>query len=184
MRTTVAMAADPPRERMLRSSGSTSRTVKSSVLRADSSDCVNNGAVGEIRLVEVTEEVLDAPALEALVDDARAGAVVTFSGTVRDHDHGRSVSTLTYEGHPTAEAVLMEVAKEIDSRFDVIALVVVHRVGPIPIGESALVAVVASAHRGEAFAACHALVDLTKERLPVWKHQVFSDGTDEWVNCA
>lgn len=155
-----------------------------SVPRAYPGPADNNGPMGEIRLVEVTERVLDVPALQALVDDPRAGAVVTFSGTVRDHDHGRSVSTLTYEGHPSAEAVLMEVAKEIDSRFDLLALVVVHRVGPIPIGESALVAAVATAHRGEAFAACQALVDLTKERLPVWKHQVFSDGTDEWVNCA
>ena len=140
--------------------------------------------MGEIRLVEVVERSLDATAIEALVADSRAGAVVSFSGNVRDHDHGRSVATLTYEGHPSAEAVLMEVAKEIDSRFDLVALAVAHRVGPIAIGEPALVAAVATAHRGEAFAACQALVDLTKERLPVWKHQVFTDGTDEWVNCA
>lgn len=140
--------------------------------------------MGEIRQVEVTDRALDVHGLETLVDDARAGAVVSFSGTVRDHDHGRSVSTLTYEGHPSAESVLAEVAKEIDARFDVIALAVAHRVGPIPIGESALVAAVATAHRGEAFAACQALVDLVKEKLPVWKHQVFTDGTDEWVNCA
>ncbi|MDA2986733.1 MAG: molybdenum cofactor biosynthesis protein MoaE [Actinomycetota bacterium] len=140
--------------------------------------------MGEIRRVEVTDCALDVHGLEALVDDARAGAVVSFSGTVRDHDHGRSVSTLTYEGHPSAESVLAEVAKEIDARFDIIALAVAHRVGPIPIGESALVAAVATAHRGEAFAACQALVDLVKEKLPVWKHQVFTDGTDEWVNCA
>lgn len=145
---------------------------------------VNNGAMGEIRLVEVTERVLDVHAIESLVDHPRAGAIVSFSGTVRDHDHGRSVATLTYEGHPTAEAVLAEVAKEIDGRFEVIALAVAHRVGPIPIGESALVAAVATAHRAEAFSACQALVDVTKERLPVWKHQVFADGTDEWVNCA
>jgi len=140
--------------------------------------------MGEIRQVEVTDRALDVYGLETLVDDARAGAVVSFSGTVRDHDHGRSVSTLTYEGHPSAESVLAEVAKEIDARFDMIALAVAHRVGPIPIGESALVAAVATAHRGEAFAACQALVDLVKEKLPVWKHQVFTDGTDEWVNCA
>ena len=140
--------------------------------------------MGEIRLVEVVERSLDATLIEALVADPRAGAVVSFSGNVRDHDHGRSVATLTYEGHPSAEAVLMEVAKEIDGRFDLVALAVAHRVGPIAIGEPALVAAVATAHRGEAFAACQALVDLTKERLPVWKHQVFTDGTDEWVNCA
>lgn len=145
---------------------------------------VNNGAVGEIRLVEVGEMPLDASAIEAVVADSRAGAVVSFSGNVRDHDHGRDVASLTYEGHPTAEAVLKDVAQEIAARFDVIALAVAHRVGPIVIGEAALVAAVSTAHRGEAFAACQALVDLTKERLPVWKHQVFADGTDEWVNCA
>jgi len=84
--------------------------------------------MGEIRQVEVTDRALDVYGLETLVDDARAGAVVSFSGTVRDHDHGRSVSTLTYEGHPSAESVLAEVAKEIDARFDMIALAVAHRV--------------------------------------------------------
>ena len=140
--------------------------------------------MGEIRLVEVTDQPLDRLAIERLVCDDRAGAVVLFSGNVRNNDHGREVATLTYEGHPTAKAVLAEVAKEIDARFDVVSLAVAHRVGPLSIGDAALVAAVASAHRGEAFAACQALVDLTKERLPVWKHQVFADGTDEWVNCA
>ena len=76
------------------------------------------------------------------------------------------------------------IAREIADRFDVVALAVIHRYGPIPVGEAALVAAVSTAHRGDAFAACAALVDLTKERLPVWKHQVFADGSDEWVNCA
>jgi molybdopterin synthase catalytic subunit len=140
--------------------------------------------MGEIRLVEVVDRPLDAAALEQLVADDRAGAIVSFSGNVRDHDHGRSVASLTYEGHPTAEAVLKDVAQEIDSRFDLVALAVAHRVGSLQIGDAALIAVVATAHRDEAFRACAALVDLTKERLPVWKHQVFADGTDEWVNCA
>jgi molybdopterin synthase catalytic subunit len=151
---------------------------------ADPAHGVNNGPMGEIRLVEVVERPLDAAAVERLVADHRAGAVVSFSGNVRDHDHGRSVASLTYEGHPSAEAVLVDVAQAIDARFDLISLAVAHRVGPIAMGEAALVAVVASAHREEAFRACAALVDLTKERLPVWKHQVFTDGTDEWVNCA
>jgi molybdopterin synthase catalytic subunit len=140
--------------------------------------------MGEIRLVEVVDRPLDAAAIERLVADERAGAIVSFSGNVRDHDHGRTVASLTYEGHPTAEAVLKDVAQEIESRFDVVALAVAHRVGALEIGDAALVAVVATAHREEAFGACAALVDLTKERLPVWKHQVFADGTDEWVNCA
>lgn len=138
----------------------------------------------QIALVHVGVEPIDADRVRALVNLPEAGAVVTFSGDVRDHDHGRVVASLTYEGHPTAAAVLLEVAQQIAAEHEVLAIAVVHRVGPIAIGESALVAAVSSAHRQEAFAACSALVDLTKERLPVWKHQVFADGTDEWVNCA
>jgi molybdopterin synthase catalytic subunit len=140
--------------------------------------------MGHIRLVEVVERPLILGALRALVADHRAGAVVSFSGDVRDHDHDREVVSLTYEGHPSAQAVLRDVADEIDERFDLVALAVAHRVGALAVGEAALVAVVATAHRDEAFRACAALVDLTKEKLPVWKHQVFADGSDEWVNCA
>jgi molybdopterin synthase catalytic subunit len=140
--------------------------------------------VGVIRLAEVTDRPLDVSAMESLSADDRAGAVVTFSGTVRDHDHGRAVATLTYEGHPSAEDVLRSVAEQVAADFDIVSLAVAHRVGALAVGDAALVAVVTAAHRGDAFRACSALVDLTKERLPVWKHQVFADGTDEWVNCA
>jgi molybdopterin synthase catalytic subunit len=137
-----------------------------------------------IRSVEVTERPLDLDAMQRLVSDARVGAIVSFSGNVRNHDHGRAVTSLHYEGHPSAENILREVAEDIAARFEVLTLAVAHRVGPLAIGDAALVAAVGTAHRGEAFKACEALVDLTKERLPVWKHQVFEDGTDEWVNCA
>jgi molybdopterin synthase catalytic subunit len=140
--------------------------------------------VTQIRLVEIAEGPIGVSVLERLVADDAAGAVVTFSGNVRDHDHGRQVARLTYEGHPTAPEVLADVAREIAERFDLIALAVSHRIGDLVIGDAALVAAVSSAHREEAFRACAALVDLTKEKLPVWKHQVFTDGTDEWVNCA
>ena len=142
--------------------------------------------MGEIRLVEVSERVLSTADLEAAVADPRAGAVVVVADIAaeRDHDHGRSVASLTYEGHPSAAEVLGQVAAEIAARPEVIAVAVAHRVGPIAIGEAALVAAVATAHRQAAFAACTDLVDLTKDRIPVWKHQVFADGTDEWVNCA
>ena len=137
-----------------------------------------------IRSVEVTERPLDLDAMHRLVSDDRVGAIVSFSGNVRNHDHGRAVTSLHYEGHPSAETILREVAQDIAARFEVVTLAVAHRVGPLEIGDAALVAAIGTAHRGEAFRACEALVDLTKERLPVWKHQVFEDGTDEWVNCA
>lgn len=132
----------------------------------------------------VTESEISADVVAALTASTSAGAVVTFSGDVRDHDHGRIVARLDYEGHPTAAAVLAEVAAEVASRHDVIALAVMHRIGPLEIGDCALAAAVSAAHRGAAFAACADLVDTTKERLPVWKHQLFADGTEEWVNCA
>ena len=103
---------------------------------------------------------------------------------MRDHDHGRSVVSLTYEAHPSAQEVLETVVGDFAADSSVTAIAAVHRVGEIPIGQAALVVAVASSHRSEAFTAAGALVDLIKEKLPVWKHQFFADGTDEWVNCA
>jgi molybdopterin synthase catalytic subunit len=138
----------------------------------------------DVRRADVVHEPISVQEVISLVTDRAAGAVVSFSGDVRDHDHGRDVAHLEYEGHPTAAAVIAEVAADIAKRHDIIAIAVLHRVGPLQVGDSALVAAVSAAHRGEAFAACTELVDETKHRLPVWKHQVFADGTDEWVNCA
>jgi len=134
-------------------------------------------------LVSVTSQPLDLAAHEAAVADPRAGAVVSFQGVVRDHDHGRSVLSLEYEGHPSAEDVLREVADEVAADPAVHAVAVSHRLGPLAIGEVALVAAVSTAHRAAAFAACARLVDEAKARLPIWKRQLFADGTEEWVNC-
>jgi molybdopterin synthase catalytic subunit len=134
-------------------------------------------------LVTVTDQPLDLAAHEEAVAGPASGAVVSFQGVVRDHDHGRGVTVLEYEGHPTAEAVLREVAEEIAADPDVHAVAVSHRVGRLAVGDVALVAAVGTAHRAAAFAACARLVDEAKARLPIWKHQIFTDGTDEWVNC-
>jgi molybdopterin synthase catalytic subunit len=133
----------------------------------------------------VSESTVDAYEHADLVASAAAGAVVTFSGVVRDHDHGRGVRELEYTAHPTAERVLGEVAAEVAARAPagVRALAVSHRVGPLAIGDVALACAVAADHRAEAFAVCAELVDEVKRVLPVWKRQVFTDGTVEWVNC-
>ncbi|AVT40021.1 molybdenum cofactor biosynthesis protein MoaE [Plantactinospora sp. BB1] len=133
--------------------------------------------------VAVGTAPLDVAFHESVVADAAAGAVVSFQGVVRDHDHGRSVLRLEYEGHPSAADVLREVAAEIAADPDVHAVAVSHRLGPLEIGDVALVAAVSTAHRAAAFAACARLVDEVKARLPVWKRQLFADGTEEWVNC-
>lgn len=149
---------------------------------------VAGGAVtppaGVVARAEVTTEPLDAAAYEAAVAHRAAGAVVSFAGVVRDHDHERPVASLEYEAHPTATAVLVEVVTEIaKSDPHLYAVAVGHRIGPLRIGDAALLVAVSCAHRGAAFDACRRIVDEVKERLPVWKHQLFADGTEEWVNC-
>ena len=137
-----------------------------------------------VHLSEVTEARINAEAVKALVSDSTTGAVVLFSGDVRNHDHGRTVISLTYEGHPSSQEVFAAVVNNFAAQSQTTAIAAVHRIGDIPIGEAALVVAVGSSHRGDAFAAAGALVDVIKEELPVWKHQFFSDGSDEWVNCA
>jgi len=134
-------------------------------------------------LCEVTATPLSVDAHLAAVSGPASGAVVVFSGVVRDHDSGRAVVALEYEGHPSAGAVLEACRAEIAADPLVHAVAVSHRIGALGIGDSALVAAVSAAHRAEAFAACERLVDIVKDRLPIWKRQVFPDGTDEWVNC-
>ncbi|MFS0706184.1 molybdenum cofactor biosynthesis protein MoaE [Cellulomonas sp. 179-A 9B4 NHS] len=133
---------------------------------------------------DVTTGPVDVDALAAAVADAAAGAVVTFGGVVRDHDHGRAVTAIEYVAHPDAGAVLARVVADVAGRSPVDAVAVVHRVGPLGVGEAALGVAVSAAHRQEAFAVAALLVDEVKEHLPVWKRQVFDDGTHEWVNCA
>jgi molybdopterin synthase catalytic subunit len=134
--------------------------------------------------VALIDQPLDVAAHEAAVAHPAAGAVVSFAGVVRDHDGGRGVARLVYEAHPSAEAVLAEVAAEIAKDPLVQGIAVSHRVGELAIGDVALAAAVATAHRGDAFTLCARLVDEVKARIPVWKHQHFADGTDEWVNAA
>ena len=135
--------------------------------------------------VDLTEQPIELSDYEALVSHESAGAVVGFAGVVRDHDGGRSVTRLEYSAHPSAQQTLADVAAEIAADCQgVRAIAVSHRVGPLQIGDAALVAAVAADHRAAAFATCARLVDTVKERLPVWKHQFFADGADEWVNSA
>jgi molybdopterin synthase catalytic subunit len=133
----------------------------------------------------VGEGVLDVAEHAALVEQAAAGAVVTFAGVVRDHDGGRSVLGLEYSAHPTAATIVAEVAADVAARAQgVRAVAVSHRVGKLAIGEVALACAVAADHRREAFATCSELVEEIKRMLPVWKHQSFADGGDEWVNST
>ncbi len=136
-----------------------------------------------VAIAAVSTEPLDAAAHVDAVGGPAAGATVSFSGVVRDHDAGRSVQLLRYVGHPSAAAVVERVAEAVAAAHLVDAVAVSHRLGDLVVGDVALVVAVSAAHRREAFEAAEALVEAVKAELPVWKHQVFTDGTDEWVSC-
>jgi molybdopterin synthase catalytic subunit len=129
----------------------------------------------------VTSDPLDRAAIEAFVQTSADGALVTFEGIIRNHDHGASVTALDYEAHPDAERFLRETCAEV-ARETGLRVAAAHRVGTLTVGDVALVASVAAPHRAEAFAACALLVDRIKERTPIWKRQHLEGGTTEWVN--
>lgn len=134
---------------------------------------------------DITDRPISVSEHEDLVRHRSAGAVVGFVGMIRDHDGGRRVVRLEYSSHPSAAQVMTDVVTEIAERSRGLrAIAASHRIGALHIGDAALVAAVAADHRQAAFAACALLVDTIKERLPVWKHQFFDDGTEEWVGSA
>jgi molybdopterin synthase catalytic subunit len=134
-----------------------------------------------IRLLALRETPLSLDEVHAAVGDAHAGAMAFFVGTVRDHDAGKAVHALEYSAHPSAEAQLRNVAEKVVAEYQVTALAAVHRTGELEVGDIAVIAAVSCPHRAEAFAACRRLIDDLKHNVPIWKHQHFTDGEDEWV---
>jgi molybdopterin synthase catalytic subunit len=139
----------------------------------------------QIRLIAIRDTDLSVDEVRNAIADPAAGGEVLFIGTVRDNDAARDVAALAYSAHPSAEAELRRVAADIAAKYpEAIGVAAVHRVGDLAVGDLAVVVGVSCAHRGEAFHACHALIDELKASVPVWKHQRFADGTDEWVGSA
>ncbi|MBT2565789.1 molybdenum cofactor biosynthesis protein MoaE [Arthrobacter sp. ISL-85] len=133
----------------------------------------------------------------AAVESDTAGAVVSFSGVVRNHDGGKAVERLSYSAHPSAHQVIADVVARLVAEQDTagdaaratgtgqpVRIWAAHRIGMLEIGDPALVCAVSAAHRGQAFAVCSELVDRIKEQVPIWKEQFFSDGTVEWVGAG
>ena len=128
-------------------------------------------------VARISNEPLSTAEVEVAVQDSRHGAVVLFSGIVRDHDGGHAVETLEYRAHPDAERFLSRCCSEVSAETG-LAVAAVHRVGDLRV---ALVAAVGSAHRAEAFEACARLVERIKAEVPIWKRQGFEGGRTEWV---
>ena len=135
----------------------------------------------QVRLADVRETPLSVEEVLAAVSEAAVGGVTLFVGTVRDHDDDRTVAALDYTAHPTALDRLRDVLDAVAGRHPGVTLAAVHRVGRLAIGEAAVVVAAAAAHRGEAFDASRELIDDLKATVPIWKHQTFADGTEEWV---
>jgi molybdopterin synthase catalytic subunit len=138
-------------------------------------------AAAVVALSGVVDAPISVESCVAAVENDHAGAVVTFAGVVRDHDEGKGVRWLRYSAHPSADSVLREVVAEVALTHPGTRIAALHRVGDLAITDVALACAVASAHRAQAFAACAALVDEIKARVPIWKEQGFVDGTTEWV---
>jgi molybdopterin synthase catalytic subunit len=134
-----------------------------------------------LRLVDLRETPLVVDEVVDALDDESSGGLTLFVGRVRDHDHGKGVVGLDYSAHPSALDKLHEVCERVATAYDVHGLAAVHRVGSLDIGDIAVVVAVASAHRGTAFDASRLLIDTLKDEVPIWKHQRFSDGSEEWV---
>ena len=135
-------------------------------------------------MTELRAEPLSVDQVRAAVADPAAGGIAIFIGAIRDHDHGRGVTALSYSAHPSAEAELGKVAEKVAASHPILALAVTHRTGDLQVGDLAVVAAVAAEHRDVAFAACQQLVDDLKATVPIWKHQFFPGGDSEWVNSA
>jgi len=122
--------------------------------------------------------------LDRVVDEVRneqAGAIATFTGTTRLQSRGRTVTHLDYEAYEgMAERVMAEIAEGLQARYELSAVAIHHRVGRVGIGETSVVIAVSAPHRQDALAACKDAIDELKERVPLWKKEVYSDG-EEWI---
>ncbi|MFJ6083664.1 molybdenum cofactor biosynthesis protein MoaE [Streptomyces sp. NPDC092369] len=137
-----------------------------------------------IRLIAIRDTALSVDEVFRAVGDSAAGGSTLFVGTVRNHDGGADVERLGYSCHPSAEAEMRRIAEKVVAEYPVRALAAVHRVGDLEVGDIAVVVAVSCPHRGEAFAASRKLIDDLKHEVPIWKHQKFSDGTEEWVGAC
>jgi molybdopterin synthase catalytic subunit len=133
----------------------------------------------------ISEHPLDIVGLLASSHHPKAGALVLFSGEVRNHNLGREVSFLEYEAYiPMASKMIREIIDEALSKWSLHIALAQHRVGKVDVGESAVVVITASSHRREAYEANRYIIDRIKHEVPIWKCEYFSDGTKKWGgNC-
>jgi molybdopterin synthase catalytic subunit len=132
-------------------------------------------------MYKVVDGPIDEIALEDVVRTDADGAVIVFRGVARRHSRGRDVVHLEYEAYPEmAEKVMAQIAEEIKSRWPVSGVAMVHRTGVLEIGQASVVIAISAPHRGEAFEASQYAIDRLKQIVPIWKKEVWSDGS-QWI---
>lgn len=147
---------------------------------------MRGGLAGEEPRVRtwLTDRPLDPAGLLEAVGGPADGALVLFVGRVRRVNRGRVVVGLRYEAYrEMAEAELRRIAEEAAANFAVGAVVAVHRVGALGLGEASVAIAVAAPHRDAAYSASRAVIEEIKERLPVWKREEYADGTADWLEA-
>ena len=133
----------------------------------------------------ITDQVIDLQTFLSAGSPPSCGAAVSFTGMVRNHDHGRAVKSLYYDCYRSmAEKMIQVLIEETEKKWGVEKVQVAHRIGHLEIGEVAVAITVSSAHRAEAFEACRFMIEKIKQQVPIWKKEVFEDGMSEWVSCA
>jgi molybdopterin synthase catalytic subunit len=134
-------------------------------------------------MIELTEQPIDTQEVLRRVSSTQAGAVVLFLGTTREFTRGRQTLSLNYECYAEmAEKKLAELDAEAHQRWHLVETAIVHRVGQLGLGEASVAIGVSSAHRQDAFEAGKWLIDTLKEVVPIWKQEIWADGTTEWVH--
>ena len=131
----------------------------------------------------ITEAPLDLAALMEETTDPACGGVVVFSGDVRDHNDGRDVVAIDFEAHEAiAEKAIRELESDVLQEFEVRQCRIQHRIGHLEVGDASVLIVVRAGHRAEAFEACRYAIDELKERVPIWKHEHYADGTSAYLD--
>jgi molybdopterin synthase catalytic subunit len=132
-------------------------------------------------LVRIQDSPLSVDDVLEVVTGPDVGGLALFVGLVRDHDNDRGVTRLSYSAHPQADQQLHRVIADVAAEYPEAKLAAVHRVGELSVGDIAVIVAAGCPHRDEAFLAARRLIDDLKTSVPIWKHQMFVDGTDEWV---
>jgi molybdopterin synthase catalytic subunit len=134
-------------------------------------------------MVHLTPHPIDVQKITETVRRSHCGAIVTFLGTVRDLTDGRTTVALDYEAHPgLAEKLMAQIDEETRKRWPVGELVLIHRTGHLAVGEISVALAVSCPHRTEAFEACRFVIDRLKEVVPIWKKEIWADGSSEWIH--